>query len=94
MSLDVKKIAHLARIKLDESKVPQYQTELTNILGVVESMNQADDKLKDILPMSHPFEANQRLREDVVSEENQRELFQEGAPETEHGYYLVKQVIE
>ena len=44
--------------------------------------------------MAHPLDANQRLRVDKVTEANQRELFQEIAPKTEAGIYLVPQVIE
>lgn len=48
----------------------------------------------NVMPMAHPQDAFQRLREDVVTEENQREHFQEIAPEVENGLYLVPQVIE
>jgi aspartyl-tRNA(Asn)/glutamyl-tRNA(Gln) amidotransferase subunit C len=47
-----------------------------------------------IEPMAHAQELGQRLREDVVSEGNQRELFQSIAPQVERGLYLVPQVIE
>ena len=44
--------------------------------------------------MSHAQELSQRLREDQVTETNQREAFQAIAPQVEHGLYLVPQVIE
>jgi len=44
--------------------------------------------------MSHPMKATQRLREDEVSEINQREAFQAIAPDTEEGLFLVPKVIE
>ena len=44
--------------------------------------------------MSHPQEVTQRLREDVVTETDQRELFQSIAPQVEDGLYLVPKVIE
>ena len=47
-----------------------------------------------IVPMSHSQDVEQRLREDVVTETNQRELFQAIAPLTEGGLYLVPKVIE
>lgn len=95
MSLDVdevKKIAYLARLKIDEADVAGYVDNLSNILGLVEQMNAVDTK--GVVPMSHPLDAVQRLREDVVTETNQREAFQAIAPATEDGLYLVPQVIE
>lgn len=95
MSLDadaVKKIAYLARLKIDEADVPGYVANLSNIIDLVEQMNSVDTE--GVLPMSHPLDAVQRLREDVVTETNQREAFQAIAPMTEDGLYLVPQVIE
>jgi aspartyl-tRNA(Asn)/glutamyl-tRNA(Gln) amidotransferase subunit C len=89
---DVKKIAHLARITINEQDSPRYVRELSNILDLVEQMNQINTK--QIGPMAHPYEATQRLRPDVVSEKDQRELFQSIAPQVEAGLYLVPQVIE
>ena len=95
MSLDadeVKKIALLARLQIDESDIPSYVTNLSNILNLVAQMEAVNTD--GVLPMSHPQEAVQRLREDVVSEENQRESFQKIAPATDDGLYLVPKVIE
>ncbi|PHS32178.1 MAG: Asp-tRNA(Asn)/Glu-tRNA(Gln) amidotransferase GatCAB subunit C [Methylophaga sp.] len=89
---DVEKIAHLARLAIDDAAIPDYARELTNIFKLVEQMEQVDTS--NILPMAHPFDAHQRLRPDVVKETNQRELFQSIAPKTEAGVYLVPQVIE
>ncbi len=47
-----------------------------------------------VTPMAHPLDMPQRLRGDVVSEENRRERFQKIAPQVENGLYLVPQVIE
>jgi aspartyl-tRNA(Asn)/glutamyl-tRNA(Gln) amidotransferase subunit C len=44
--------------------------------------------------MAHPLDAVQRLRADVVTEDNQRENFQKIAPATEQGHYLVPRVVE
>ncbi|WP_353573327.1 Asp-tRNA(Asn)/Glu-tRNA(Gln) amidotransferase subunit GatC [Candidatus Albibeggiatoa sp. nov. BB20] len=95
MSLDkqeIEKIAHLARIALDEDDVPHYATNLSNILELVEQMSQVDTA--NITPMSNPLDAVARLREDTASESNQRDHFQQIAPQTEAGLYLVPKVIE
>lgn len=95
MSLDaeqVKKIAHLARLKIAPEDVPGYVTNLSNILHIFEQMSAVDTT--DVVPMSHPQEAVQRLRPDEVRESDQREVFQKIAPDTENGLYLVPRVIE
>lgn len=89
---DVEKIAHLARLAIDEADIPSYVRELSNIFDLVEQLGEADTS--NISPMAHPLDAHQRLRPDVVTETNQRELFQSIAPETVDGLYLVPQVIE
>lgn len=89
---DVMKIAHLARLTIDEKETPRYVQELSNILELVGQMDQVDTS--HIVPMAHPLEAHQRLRPDAITETNQRELFQSIAPQVEAGLYLVPQVIE
>ena len=89
---EVLKIANLARLQIKQDEVEQYATDLSNIINLVEQMNAMDTK--DILPMAHPLDATQRLREDRVTEENQRDKFQSIAPSAEKGLYLVPKVIE
>ncbi len=95
MSLDkqqVRKIAHLARLKIDEADIDNYASNLSSILHLVEQMGQVNTE--GVTPMAHPFDAVQRLREDAVTETNQREAFQAVAPKVEDGVYLVPRVIE
>jgi aspartyl-tRNA(Asn)/glutamyl-tRNA(Gln) amidotransferase subunit C len=95
MSLDakeVRKIAHLARLAVDEADIPEYARNLSRILELVEQMNAVDTSA--VAPLSHSLDAGQRLREDVVTESNQRELFQSIAPQVDAGLYLVPKVIE
>jgi len=95
MSLDrteVEKIAHLARLALDEDQAAGLATELSRILDLVDEMSTADTE--GVLPMAHPLEMSQRLRPDQATEPEQRELFQSIAPQTEAGLYLVPRVIE
>ena len=95
MSLDAKeveKIAHLARLAIDEKDVEDYAQNLSNILELVEQMNAVDTK--DVKPMAHSFDMSQRLRADEVTETDQREHFQKHAPKVEDGLFLVPQVIE
>jgi aspartyl-tRNA(Asn)/glutamyl-tRNA(Gln) amidotransferase subunit C len=89
---DVIKIAHLARLAIDEDDIPVSLRDLSNILDFVEKMNAVDTT--DIEPMAHPLAATQRLRPDQVTEGNQRTRFQAVAPQVEDGLYLVPKVIE
>lgn len=98
---DVKKIAHLARIEVNESDAAATLNKLTGILGLIEQMQAVDTT--GIAPMSHSQDLTQRLRDDVITKTNQRDVFQSNAPalgngSTEpavaEGLYLVPKVIE
>jgi len=89
---DVEQIAKLAQLAINEKDIPEYSTNLGNILALVEEMNSVNTD--DVEPMAHPTDAVQRLREDVVTESDNRKHFQAIAPEVEDGLYLVPQVIE
>jgi aspartyl-tRNA(Asn)/glutamyl-tRNA(Gln) amidotransferase subunit C len=89
---EVKKIAKLACLNVNEADIQSYATNLSNILDLVEQMSAVDTT--GVTPMSHPFDAVQRLREDVVTDFNRRDDFQAIAPAVEDGLYLVPKVIE
>ena len=89
---DVEKIAHLARLGLNDADIPQTTATLNNILGLIDAMQAVDTN--GIEPLAHPLEATQRLRADVVTESNHREAYQATAPAVENGLYLVPKVIE
>jgi len=89
---DVKKIAHLARLGIDEQDIEAYAKDLSNILDLMTHMGRLDTA--DVTPMAHPLDQVQRLRVDAVTEHDQREHFQAIAPQTEAGLYLVPKVIE
>ena len=89
---DVEKIAHLARIAIDQQDIANTTEGLTQVLTMIDQMQAADTD--NIEPLAHPLEMEQRLRADAVTEENQREAFQSIAPSTENGLYLVPKVIE
>ena len=89
---EVDKIAHLARLAIDEKDVAEYANNLSNILELVEQLSAADTD--NVEPMSHPLELTQRLREDEVTETDQREQLMKNAPMADNGLFLVPQVIE
>ncbi|TRX76217.1 Asp-tRNA(Asn)/Glu-tRNA(Gln) amidotransferase subunit GatC [Pseudomonas mangiferae] len=89
---DVEKIAHLARLGLNEAEIPRTTDTLNSILGLVDAMQAVDTD--GIEPLAHPLEATQRLRPDAVTEANHRDDYQAIAPAVENGLYLVPKVIE
>jgi aspartyl-tRNA(Asn)/glutamyl-tRNA(Gln) amidotransferase subunit C len=89
---DVKRIAHLARIRVTEAEAAQTQGQLNGIFQLIEEMQGVDTA--GIEPMAHAQDLSQRLRPDAVTEPDRREAFQAVAPQTENGLYLVPKVIE
>ncbi len=89
---DVEKVARLARLAASNQELQAAQTQLNNIFGLIAEMQAVDTQ--GIAPMSHAQDLAQRLREDTVTESNQREAFQAIAPQVEAGLYLVPKVIE
>jgi aspartyl-tRNA(Asn)/glutamyl-tRNA(Gln) amidotransferase subunit C len=91
-STNVKKIAHLARLGIEDKDVSSYAQDLSGLLDLIAQMNELDTN--KILPMAHPLDQMQCLRPDRVTEINQRNHFQAIAPQVEAGLYLVPKVIE
>ncbi|MBT5483093.1 MAG: Asp-tRNA(Asn)/Glu-tRNA(Gln) amidotransferase subunit GatC [Gammaproteobacteria bacterium] len=89
---DVENIAHLARLHLSNEEKQEAAGSISNILALIDQMQSVDTD--NVEPLAHAFDAVQRLREDVVTESNQRDELQKIAPETEEGLYLVPKVIE
>lgn len=88
---DVEKIALLARLSVNHDDLQQYASNLSNILDFVSQLDKVNtDKIS---PMSHPLDLTQRLREDQITEPNERAQFQKIAPKTVAGLYLVPKVI-
>lgn len=89
---EIARIAHLARLELADGAVARTAEELATVLEFVGRMNAVDTS--GVVPMAHPLDANQRLRQDQITEEDRRGEFQAGAPAVEDGLYLVPKVIE
>ena len=89
---DIENIATLARLHLDESEIPEITARITAILSMVDQMQSVDTD--NIEPMANPMDATQRLRPDQVTEIDNRQEFQQIAPATAQGLYLVPKVID
>ena len=93
---DISNIANLARLGLASEESERMLTQLNDFFEVVQKMRAADTT--GVVPLAHPFETigdiALRLRDDVVSEPDNRDANQRSAPLVERGLYLVPKVIE
>lgn len=93
---DIARIAKLARLALEPAQSARMQTQINGFFDIVGQMQAVDTT--GVEPLAHPVAAigdiALRLREDVVSEADQREANQRSAPAVEHGLFLVPKVIE
>ena len=89
---DVKRVAHLARVAIDEAEARAVLSQINDVFRLIAEMQAVDTR--GVEPMSHALDIVQRLREDAVTESDQRVLFQSVAPQVEGDLYLVPKVIE
>src|SRR5258708_16163851 len=86
-------IATLARLELSPEEIPVYQESLSRILDFVGALERVDTT--DVAPMAHPLAGlSQRLRPDVVTEEDRHEAYPANAPQGAAGLYLAPKAIE
>ena len=104
---DIQRLALLSRLSFDTPASQRLLEGLNNFFAIVEEMRKVDTS--GVVPMAHPIDAMPdlaahapsapegmalRLRDDMVSEDNQRETNQRSAPAVERGLFLVPKVIE
>lgn len=89
---EVRKIAYLARLGINENDIETYASDLSNMLDLMTQMGETNTD--SVQPMAHPMDQTQRLREDIATESDQRQNFQSIAPQIENGLYLVPKVID
>jgi aspartyl-tRNA(Asn)/glutamyl-tRNA(Gln) amidotransferase subunit C len=89
---EVKRVAWLARIEITDAEAEVAKGQLNGIFALIEQMQSVDTE--GVAPMAHAQDLVQRLREDKITESDQRALFQSVAPQVEDGLYLVPQVME
>jgi len=93
---DVSRIAHLARLELKPAEQAAMLAQLNGFFSIVEQMSAVDTSGVEPLytPLSAVSEVALRLREDIVTEGNDRDANQRSAPLVEDGLFLVPKVIE
>jgi len=93
---DVRRIAHLARLELQPAEEAAMLVQLNGFFAIVEQMSAVDTSGVDPLytPLAAVQTAALRLRDDIVTESDERTANQASAPAVEDGLYLVPKVIE
>ena len=89
---DVRRIAHLARIEIDDAEARAVQAKLQSIFALIDELQAIPTE--GVEPMAHAQDVTLELREDRVTEADRHALFQAVAPAVEDGLYLVPKVIE
>ena len=95
MSVDaatVKRIGRLARIRIEESEVESYQSELNAILGFVEQLNEVN--VEGVEPMTSNVAQPLRLRDDVVTDGDMIADVLSNAPKSADGFFVVPKVVD
>ncbi|MFV0293694.1 MAG: Asp-tRNA(Asn)/Glu-tRNA(Gln) amidotransferase subunit GatC [Paracoccus sp. (in: a-proteobacteria)] len=89
---EARKVAHLARIAVDELHLPALAAELNSILHFMEQLNEAD--VDGIEPMTGVTPMRLKRREDIVTDGGQPEKIMANAPDAREGFFAVPKVVE
>ncbi|MDO5057996.1 MAG: Asp-tRNA(Asn)/Glu-tRNA(Gln) amidotransferase subunit GatC [Lautropia sp.] len=89
---DIRRLGELARIRLDDDERAHLLSDLDNIFGIIEKLRAVDTT--GVEPMTHPEQMGLRLRDDVVTETDNRDENQRSAPAVADGLFLVPRVVE
>ena len=95
MSIDTKtaaKVAHLARIRVEDDALPALAQEFNNILGFIEQLNEVN--VDGVEPMTSITPMRLKRREDVVTDGNMPEKVMSNAPDAREGFFAVPKVVE
>lgn len=95
MSIDIetaRKVAHLARIRVEEAKLPALAGEFNAILGFIEQLGEVD--VDGVEPMVSVTPMRLKRREDVVTDGNQQAAVLSNAPDAREGFFAVPKVVE
>jgi aspartyl-tRNA(Asn)/glutamyl-tRNA(Gln) amidotransferase subunit C len=98
MSLDtatVKRIASLARIRLEEAEVERMRAEINGILGWIEQLREVDtDGVEPMAGGAPEGQPAMRMREDAVTDGGIADAVLANAPDRAGDYFAVPKVVE
>ncbi len=95
MSIDTEtaaKVAHLARIRVEDERLPALAVEFNRILGFIEQLGEVD--VDDVEPMTSVTPQRLKRRPDVVTDGNQQAKVLSNAPDAREGFFAVPKVVE
>ncbi len=95
MSIDTdtaRRVAKLARIKVEEDALPALAQEFSNILTFIEQLNEVD--VEGVDPMTSVTPQRLKRRDDVVTDGDQPEAVLKNAPDAREGFFAVPKVVE
>jgi aspartyl-tRNA(Asn)/glutamyl-tRNA(Gln) amidotransferase subunit C len=95
MSIDkdtARRVAHLARIKVEEDQLENLAGELSGILGFMEQLNEVD--VDGVEPMTSVSPMELKRRDDVVTDGNMQAKILSNAPDAREGFFAVPKVVE
>lgn len=95
MSIDTetaRKVAHLARIRVEEDALPALAQEFNAILGFIEQLQEVD--VDGVEPMTGVTPMRLKRRDDVVTDGNQQQAVLANAPDAREGFFAVPKVVE
>ncbi|MBI1416309.1 MAG: Asp-tRNA(Asn)/Glu-tRNA(Gln) amidotransferase subunit GatC [Limimaricola sp.] len=95
MSIDestARRVAKLARIKVEEAQLPALAQEFSAILGFIEQLNEVD--VEGVEPMTSVTPMRLKRRDDVVTDGNQQAAVLANAPDAREGFFAVPKVVE
>jgi aspartyl-tRNA(Asn)/glutamyl-tRNA(Gln) amidotransferase subunit C len=88
----VRKVAHLARIRVEEDKLAPLAAELSGILAWIEQLNEVDTE--GVAPMASTEAVSLPMREDVVTDGGDPEAILANAPKADRSFFVVPKVVE
>lgn len=89
---DVKKVARLSRIAVEDERLEALVGELNGILGWIDQLNEVD--IEGVEPMTSVVEASLPMREDTVTDGDKVEDVLANAPKSEDGFFVVPRSVE
>jgi aspartyl-tRNA(Asn)/glutamyl-tRNA(Gln) amidotransferase subunit C len=95
MSIDTetaRKVAHLARIRVEEEALPALASEFNAILGFIEQLSEVD--VEGVEPMVSVTPMRLKRRQDVVTDGNRQAEILSNAPDAREGFFAVPKVVE
>ena len=90
--IDIEHLCRLAQLALKDTEREAVRGDLERIIAMVDQMLALDTN--QVAPLAHPLDVDQRLRPDEITETVDRDRYQNGAPATQDGLYLVPRVVE